>query len=137
MAYTRDVFNAAMGIMDELSSTGEAQTADTQEYVNRTPAIVNMMVSELAMLTANRTNWLPVESLEDMVPLADDTYALSAMPYGLAANLLVDENPTAASFYQQRYEELRTLYVSRLPAEAEDITNLYGNIEYGEFSYWP
>lgn len=136
MAYVSDVFDAAMGIMDELSASGEAQTADTQEYLNRTPAIVNMMVSELVMLTSNRTSWLPVEGVDDMVPIADDTYARSAMPYGLAANLLIDENPTAASFYQQRYEELKALYISRLPADMEDVTNLYGHIEYGEFARW-
>ena len=107
MAYVSDVFDAAMGIMDELGQTGQAQTSDTQEYEYRTPAIINMLVGELHMLLGNRDNWLPVTSLDDMVPTADTNYALSALPYGLAANLLIDENPTAASFYQQRYEELR------------------------------
>lgn len=136
MAYVSDVFDAAMGIMDELSADGQSQTSDTQEYINRTPAIINMLVGELHMLLGNRDNWLPVTSLDDMVPTADTNYALSALPYGLAANLLIDENPTAASFYQQRYEELRAIYLSRQQADVSDITNLYGGIEYGEFSRW-
>lgn len=136
MAYVSDVFDAAMGIMDELGQTGQAQTSDTQEYEYRTPAIINMLVGELHMLLGNRDNWLPVTSLDDMVPTADTNYALSALPYGLAANLLIDENPTAASFYQQRYEELRAIYLSRQQADVSDITNLYGGIEYGEFSRW-
>lgn len=131
-----DVFNAAMAIMDELSNTGEAQTTDTKEYEYRTPSIVNMMVSELKTLTNDREDWLPVESMDDIVPEANTSYALGCMPYGLAANLLVDENPTAASFYQQRYEELRNIYVSRQSASIDDITNLYGGIGYGEFSRW-
>ncbi len=132
-----DVFNAAMGIMDELSTTGEPQTTDTKEYEYRTPAIINMMVGELALLTGNSGDWLAVESLDDLVPNVSSSYARSALPYGLAANLLVDENPSSASFFQQRYEEMRNLYVSRQPAEISDITNLYGlSIEYGEFSRW-
>lgn len=136
MAYVQDVFDAAMGIMDELGQTGQAQTSDTQEYEYRTPAIINMLVGELHMLLGNRDNWLPVTSLDDMVPTADTNYALSALPYGLAANLLIDENPTAASFYQQRYEELRAYYLARQQADVGDITDLYGGIPYGEFSRW-
>ena len=136
MAYVEDVFDAAMGIMDELGHTGQAQTSDTQEYEYRTPAIINMLVGELHMLLGNRDNWLPVTSLDDMVPTADTNYALSALPYGLAANLLIDENPTAASFYQQRYEELRAYYLARQQADVGDITDLYGGIPYGEFSRW-
>lgn len=136
MAYVSDVFDAAMGIMDELGQTGQAQTSDTQEYEYRTPAIINMLVGELHMLLGNRDNWLPVTSLDDMVPTADTNYALSALPYGLAANLLIDENPTAASFYQQRYEELRAYYLARQQANVGDITDLYGGIPYGEFSRW-
>ena len=136
MAYVSDVFDAAMGIMDELGQTGQAQTSDTQEYEYRTPAIINMLVGELHMLLGNRDNWLPVTSLDDMVPTADTNYALSALPYGLAANLLIDENPTAASLYQQRYEELRAYYLARQQADVGDITDLYGGIPYGEFSRW-
>ena len=136
MAYVSDVFDAAMGIMDELGQTGQAQTSDTQEYEYRTPASINMLVGELHMLLGNRDNWLPVTSLDDMVPTADTNYALSALPYGLAANLLIDENPTAASFYQQRYEELRAYYLARQQADVGDITDLYGGIPYGEFSRW-
>ncbi len=136
MAYVEDVFNAAMGIMDELDMDGEARTADTEEYALRTPAIVNMLVSELKILTGERGDWLPIESLEDLVPVGDTSYALGALPYGLAANLLVDENPSAASFYQQRYEELRAYYLARMQALTGDIVNVYGGIEYGEFARW-
>lgn len=136
MAYAGDVFEAAMGLMDELSAEGEAQTSDTAEYVLRTPAVINLLVSELKMLTGERDDWLPVESLDDIVPVADTSYALGALPYGLAANLLVDENPSAAGFYQQRYEELRAYYLSRMRAVSGNITDLYGGLEYGEFAGW-
>ena len=136
MAYVEDVFDAAMEIMDELAAGGQALTPDTEEYAQRTPAIINALVSELKMLTGEREEWLPVESLEERVPVGDTSYALGALPYGLAANLLIDENPSAASFYQQRYEELRAWYLARVQALSGDIANLYGGIEYGEFSAW-
>lgn len=136
MAYVQDVFDAAMGIMDELGQTGQAQTSDTEEYAYRTPAIMNMMVGELNMYLGKREDWLPMTSMEDFVPTADTNFALSAMPYGLAANLLIDENPTAASFYQQRYEELRAVWLMKQQAEVGDITDLYGGIPYGEFARW-
>ena len=136
MAYVGDVFDAAMGIMDELDAEGGAQTADTAEYMLRAPAIVNALISELKILTGEYDDWLPVESLDDLVPAGDTSYALGALPYGLAANLLVDENPRAASFYQQRYEELRAYYLARLRAHMGAIENLYGGIEYGEFGEW-
>ena len=137
----QDVFDQAMGIMDELSGTGEAITTDTEEYAYRTPAIINMMVSELRMMTGETDDWLPVTGMDDFIPTADTTYALGAMGYGLAANLLIDENPTAASFYEQRYEEMRTRYVMSRVAESEEIENVYGSkydggIEYGWFGRW-
>lgn len=136
MAYVEDVFNAAMGIMDELGVDGEARTSDTEEYALRTPSIVNMLVSELKILTGERGDWLPIESLEDVVPVGGTSYSLGALPYGLVANLLVDENPSAASFYQQRYEEMRAYYLARMQAVTGDVVNVYGGIEYGEFAHW-
>lgn len=136
MAYVGDVFETAMGLMDELDTEGEALTPDTAEYMLRTPMIINTLIAEFKMLTGERGDWLPVESIDDMMPAGDTSYQLGALPYGLAAALLVDENPSAASFYQQRYEELRAWYIARAQASAGDIVNLYGGIEYGEFAAW-
>ena len=87
------------------------------------------------MLRGDSGDWLPVTGLDEPVP-AETNYALGAMPYGLAANLLVDENPSAASFYQQRYEELRAMFMSRLSASVEDIELLYGGVGEGRFARW-
>lgn len=135
MLTARDIFSAAMSIMDELSAAGEAANSDTREYEQRTPAILNVLLTELKVLCGDDADWLPLEGMDEPVPV-ETNYALGAMPYGLAANLLVDENPTAASFYQQRYEELRALFVSRLKASVEDIDMLYGGVGEGRFARW-
>lgn len=132
----RQVFEQAMGLMDELSNTGQAQSTDTKEYEYRVPAIINMLVAELKILLGDAKAWSPVESLDDYIPLADTTYALGAMGYGLAANLWVDENAAAASFFQQRYEEMRSQYVRGRPAAMEEIEPFYGGLEYGQFGRW-
>ncbi len=137
MKTVQDVFNAAMGLMDELNAQGEARTSDTREYEYRTPGIVNMMISEYRILSGSPGSFVQVENMEDYILKIDDTYAIGVMQYGLAANLLVDENPTAASFYEQRYEEMRTLYFTHRPAQdGGEIVDLYGGIEYGRFSRW-
>ena len=124
-----------MSIMDELSTAGEAANSDTREYEQRTPAILNVLLTELKVLRGDDADWLPLEGMDEPVPV-ETNYALGAMPYGLAANLLVDENPTAASFYQQRYEELRALFGSRLKASVEDIDMLFGGVGEGRFARW-
>jgi hypothetical protein len=67
----------------------------------------------------------------------DDYICRSVMPYGLAAHLLLDENPSTAGFFQQRYDELKAQLSRGLPAESEDIIDVYGGIEpYNEFGMW-
>ena len=142
MAEVSDVFDAAMSIMDELNDSGEAQTTDTQEYKNRTLPIMNVLISECYPYSDSKdtTNpdsaWRAVTEFDDSLYKIDDTIALGIMPYGLAANLLVDENPSAASFYQARYEERLKEKSRRVRASVEDIEDIYGGIGHGWFSIW-
>ena len=66
----------------------------------------------------------------------DDVLAQTILPYGLAAQLLLNEDAAAAAFLQQRYEELLRGYGGRFPVAGEDIQNLYGGIEHGGYSRW-
>ena len=135
MTTVESVFASAMGLMDELDPQGGAQSADTKDYERRAPAILNALCAELRTLTGEGSDWLPASGTEDLLPV-EENYGLSALPYGLAANLLGDENPAAASFYQQRYEELRAVYLARRRADLEDIELLYGGVEQGNFARW-
>ena len=110
MTTVESVFAAAMGLMDELDPQGGAQSADTKDYERRAPAILNALCAELRTLTGEGSDWLPASGTEDLLPV-EENYGLSALPYGLAANLLVDENP-------------------------EDIELLYGGVEQGNFARW-
>ncbi|MCD8066663.1 MAG: hypothetical protein LUE15_05790 [Oscillospiraceae bacterium] len=135
MVCVEDIFRAAMGLMDELSAEGEAQHEGTEEYERRAPIIVNTLLAELNLRRGRRGHSPQTESLDDCVQGVSDAFALSALACGLAANLLLDENPAAADFYSQRYEELRERYLAS-EAECGAVEDIYGGIERGGFGRW-
>ena len=159
MAYTTtgtttgmDVFQRAITLMDELNDEGKYRHDDTTEYLNRTLPILNILQGELYFYSDTFPKWQdwetgrrpvlrPIESLYDTIDL-DDYCAGTVMPYGLAAHLLLDENPSSAGYFQQRYEELLMKLRAgegKLSA-SEDIEDLYGPKgginPYNEFSRW-
>lgn len=138
------VFEKAMHLMDEVNeSTGAADTADTKEYKNRTLPILNILriecfpASDTYRVTTpgKRPVCREIQDFESPIGL-DDGICQGVLPYGLAAHLLLDENPDMASYFNQRYVELLNMYKNSIPAASEDIETLYGGIEYGEFSRW-
>ena len=145
-----EVFQYAITLMDELNDEGKYKHEDTTEYRNRTRAILNIMIGELYMYSdtyKKNQSWesgrRPVpEFLDDLYTEIDldDYICKSIMPYGLAAHLLLDENPTTASFFQQRYDELKAGLMRGVPGTSEDIEDGYGNRgglnPYNEFSRW-
>lgn len=145
-----DVFQAAITIMDELSDEGKYKYEDTDEYRNRTLAILNILQNELYPFSDTyglNQEWAskrrPVASrLEDLYSEIDldDYCAGTVMPYGLAAHLLLNEDPATANYCQQRYDELKASLMRGLPAESEDIEDVYGPkggiYPYNEFSRW-
>lgn len=143
MTNAQNVFDTAMGLMDELREDGAADTVDTAEYKNRTLFILNLLRGELypfsdtyqPVETGKRPIAALIENFTEAIDL-DDYICQSILPYGLAAHLWMDENPTGASFLFQRYEELKAKLSTGLIAGSEDIVNIYGGIEYGEFSSW-
>lgn len=144
----QDVFDTAMGLMDEVNeSTGATDTADTKEYKNRTLFILNVLRGELYPYSDNyeqnddglRPIAMLIEDYETPIGL-DDYICQSVMPYGLAAHLLLDENPSAAGYFNQRYEELKATLARGLPRSSEDIVDVYsdacGGLTYNQFARW-
>lgn len=138
------VFDKAMHLMDEVNeSTGQSDTADTREYKNRTIQILNILrvecfpASDTYKVTEPGKRPICPEIMDFDTPIGlDDGICQGVLPYGLAAHLLLDENPDVAAFFIQRYQELLAQYRYSIPAEAEDIEPVYGGIEFGYFSRW-
>ena len=115
----QQVFELAMSLMDELNeSSGSADTADT--YAVEEPGKRPICPEITGFTTA--------------LPL-DDGICQGVLPYGLAAHLLLGEDDDKASYFNQRYEE-KLAQLRNTPAAWEDITDLYGGIEYGQFGRW-
>lgn len=137
------VFEKAMHLMDEADAvSGQADISDTKEYKNRTLAILNVLRIECFPASDNyaagpggRPECPEIAGFDSAIAL-DDGICQGVLPYGLAAHLLLDENPALASYFQQRYEELLNAAARRVPAASEDIVDLYGGIEYGRFARW-
>lgn len=142
-ATAQRVFDLAMGIMGEVNeNTGATDTSDNKEYKSRTLLVLNVLKGELFPFSdtyaPSDTGVRPVcPSISDfMTPIGiDDTICESVMPYGLAAHLLLDENPTAAGFFQQKYEGLKAV-LKDVASGFEAIPNAYGGNAYGGFSRW-
>lgn len=121
MALTYEtVFSLAMDLMDERLPSGQISASDTQEYRAKTPGILTMLATELLKISGDSTGEL-VTDLSEEVPLPGST-TLLVLPYGLAAHLLIDENPDTAAFFQQRYEELKR----KTAGKSVQITDVYG-----------
>lgn len=139
------VFDITMGLIDEVNeNSGETDTADTREYKMRTLLILNALRGELYPYSDTYEVETPgerpivavISDFEAPIDL-DDYICQTVLPYGLAAQLLLDENPSAASFFQQRYEELRNNLSKGFPQDGEAITDVYGvGFEHNEFSRW-
>lgn len=138
------VFEKAMHLMDEADEfSGLADISDTRGYKNRTLPILNVLRFECfpysdtcrAAGPGKRPVCPEIPDFETELPL-DDGLCQGVLPYGLAAHLLLDENPPLAAYFQQRYEELLNALRRGIPGESEDIVDLYGGIEYGRFARW-
>lgn len=137
----QQVFNIAIGLMSA-DTNGLTETSDTTEYKNRTLLILNALRGELYPYSdtyarsegGTRPTMLPISDFDTPINL-DDYIAQTVMPYGLAAHLLIDENPIVASFFQQRYEELLDK-LGNVPQDFEQIVDVYGGIGHSEGGRW-
>lgn len=140
----QQVFDMTMHLMDEINeSTGLSDSADTREYKNRTIPILNILrvecfpASDTFQVSQPGKRPICPEITDFDTPIQlDDGICQGVLPYGLAAHLLLDENPDTAAFFIQRYQELLSRYRDAIPAAAQDIESPYGGIEYGRFARW-
>ncbi len=138
------IFEKAMHLMDEVGqSTGAADTAENREYKNRTLPILNVLRVECypcsdtwAVSEPGKRPVCPeIADFDGEIGL-DDGICQGVLPYGLAARLLLEENPGLAAYFQQRYEEGLKALRRGTPGVSAGIVDLYGGIEYGQFARW-
>jgi hypothetical protein len=140
----QEIFESAMSLMDELDDNGAADTSDTAEYKNRVLSILNILAPELYPYSdtyeIDELNERPIfrwiKNMTEALDL-DDYCCRTVLPYGLAAHLVLDENPSAAGYFQQRYDELKDSLKRGIPKMSADIEDCYGEPwPYNDFGRW-
>lgn len=119
MAVTAEkVFNLALGLIDEVTENGSFAPDNPNYY--RTKALTFLTILQAELLPNNQVP----ETVESMAQplLLDDKLCLMALPYGLAAHLLMTEDQAAASFLNSRYDELKR----KQKAKITPIKDVYG-----------
>ena len=114
------IFMMTMAMTDEMTDTGQLDETTTAEYKAKAPSILTMLQNEIVGIE-NRYRGknemvypVPIQSLEQAVQI-DDIKANTLLTNGLAANLMLHEDKALASFFEQRYEELKGMFLKPTP----------------------
>lgn len=103
MAVTgQKVFELSLALIDEVTTTG---TIDRSDLSLKTKAIQFLTILQAEMMPKADSSVI-VKDLNDEL-LLNERECLLVLPYGLAAHLVVKDDSAPASFFQQRYEEMR------------------------------
>lgn len=125
-----DIFKMTMALIDEMNTSGELDATTTAEYRAKAPSILSMLQAEIIGIEnryrAKTEQIMPVqiESLDQ--PLQIDTIkAATLLSNGLAANLMVVEDKALANFFEQRYEEMKGMFLKPTPKSPESRRDVY------------
>lgn len=138
-----EIFNRAIKMMDEQSDSGAAVWGDTAEYQNRAIELLNALINEcypysdtyVVAVPGKRPVCAPIEKLDDDVAL-DDGIAGTVLPYGLAAELIKNDDPALGNYFLHRYQELLARFSKTIPAVWDTIEDVYGVADPYSFARW-
>ena len=137
------IFDQAIKLMDEQSDAGQALWADTAEYQNRAVAILNALIGECYPYSdtyrtetpGQRPVFQTVTNLNSVVYL-DDGIAKVVLPYGLAGELIKNDDPVLGNYFMQRYQELLARHGRTLPAVWGPTEDLYAVVAGASYARW-
>lgn len=119
-----------MALIDEVLGSGAIDPDTTQEYKAKAPMILTTLQNELVGIDnryrkeSERVYPVIIESLDQPLQV-DSIKATTLLAYGLAAHLMLDEDTAKASFFEQRYEELRAVFLKPIPQKPESKLDVY------------
>lgn len=124
------VFNITMAMIDEMLTTGQLDAEATAEYRAKAPSILTMLQNELVGIE-NRYRKkeeyifpVPIETLDQTFQI-DDIKATTLFTNGLAAHLMLHEDKTLASYFNDRYEEMKGIFLKSMPRTPETREDKY------------
>ena len=125
-----DIFTMTMAMIDEMNDNGTLDPTTTAEYRAKAPAILTMLQNEIIGIENRYRKYedyiypVPIEELDQNVQV-DNIKANTLLTNGLASHLMIHENKALASFFQERYEEMKVRYLKPLPGKREKIVDVY------------
>ena len=130
------IFKMTMAMIDEMTDKGELDETTTAEYRAKAPSILTMLQNEIVGIEnryrskTEEVYPVPIQTLEQAVQI-DDIKANTLLTNGLAANLMIHEDKALASFFEQRYEELKGMFLKPTPKSPLTKKDIYGaNLDY-------
>ena len=125
-----DIFKMTMALIDEMNTSGELDATTTAEYRAKAPSILSMLQAEIIGIEnryrAKTEQIMPVQIENLDQPLQIDTIkAATLLSNGLAANLMVVEDKALANFFEQRYEEMKGMFLKPTPKSPETRRDVY------------
>ena len=124
------VFKIAMANIDEMLTSGELDAESTAEYRAKAPYILTMLQNEIVGIEnryKREDEWIypvPIENLNQTFQI-DDIKASNLLTNGLAAQLMLREDKTLANYFEQRYEELKGMFLKPSPRKPEKREDVY------------
>jgi hypothetical protein len=122
------VFKITMAMIDEMLTNEALDSEATAEYRAKAPSILTMLQNELIGIEnrfRNKDEYIfpvPIESLSQTFQI-DDIKASTLLTNGLAAQLMLHEDKTLANYFEQRYQEMKAIFLkstARKPETRED-----------------
>jgi hypothetical protein len=117
MITAQDVFITTMNLLDEDTEDG-TYDGYPDEYKKRSWSALTLLQAELTPASVTPTVIKDNTSIFSL----DDRTCLMVLPYGLAAQLLLNEDQNRAAFFNNRYDELKR----KRPAVITKIKDVYG-----------
>lgn len=124
------VFNITMAMIDEMLTTGQLDAEATAEYRAKAPSILTMLQNELIGIE-NRFRHtdeyifpVPITSLDQTFQI-DDIKANTLLTNGLAAQLMLHEDKVLANYFEQRYQEMKAIFLKSTPRRPETREDKY------------
>ena len=127
-----EIFKITMAMIDEMNTSGELDPTTTAEYRAKAPSILSMLQAEIIGIenryrdTKEQISPVPIEDLDQPLQI-DVIKATTLLTNGLAANLMVVEDKALANFFEQRYEEMKGLFLKPKPRKPETRRDVYGS----------
>lgn len=128
----KEVLEHALTLIDEMQDDLTFNVDDIM--FKKTPKILNVLCNELINIskdifvspeiTNGKTFIKKIENLEQVLEIDYNT-AITVLVYGLAAQLLLVDDPSISNYFNQKYEEGKYKIKSNFLSEEESVIDLY------------